>query len=270
MDKAQDWSIRIAHEASLSPNNCFLTLTYSDEHLPDDYSVSLREHQLFIKRLRKEVEPTKIRFFMCGEYGEKSYRPHYHYIIFGFDFADKILWRKSLNHYLYRSPLLEKVWPYGHAEIGTVTASSGGYVARYCLKKISGAPAGSHYQRVNPLTGELVDVSPEFACMSKRPGLGSGWFCQYEGDAFPSDFVIIDGKKKPIPRFYAKKLTGRFLLPSSDEGSPFAKDDLHLIRNKRRRRARDQRENNTPARLAVREESAHLRAKTLTRTLEDD
>lgn len=159
MSRAQDWATRIKHEASLHEANSFLTLTYSDDWLPDNYSVSVKALQDFMKRLRKSLEPKKIRFFACGEYGEKNLRPHYHLIIFGHDFPDRTLWRKTGSGYLtYRSASLEKVWPFGHCEIGTVTTESAGYVARYVLKKVTGQEAEGAYTRVHPFLVKL------FAC----------------------------------------------------------------------------------------------------------
>ena len=94
LEKSRQWAMRIAHESSLYDQNCFLTLTFSDEHLPQNLSVSKRDLQLFMKRLRKHFAPRKIRFFQCGEYGELNMRPHYHSILFNVDFPDKYLWRE--------------------------------------------------------------------------------------------------------------------------------------------------------------------------------
>lgn len=205
LNRAMQWSTRLAHEAMYHDTSSFLTLTYSDEHLPDSYSVDTREFQLFMKRLRMKTPP--LRFFACGEYGGQTNRPHYHALIFGYDFPDKQLWRRSpTGHLLYRSPMLEQVWPYGHSEIGTVTPQSAGYVARYVTKKVTGNRAVEHYQRIHPLTGQEVQVKPEFLLMSRRPGIGQQWFEDYKSDAFPSDFVIVDGTKRPVPKYYYKRL----------------------------------------------------------------
>lgn len=212
--RASQWATRIAHEASLYSHNSFLTLTYSDAFLPSDESVSVRELQLFMKRLRKHFEPAKIRFVGCGEYGSVTKRPHYHVILFNQGFAqDRQPWRKSQSgHVLFRSPTLEKLWPYGNSEIGSVTAQSGGYVARYTLKKMFGdnevSRAAYQRQRVNEETGEVEEwsVAREFFISSRRPGIGAGWFERFKGDAFPSDFVVLDGQKKSVPDFYRRRL----------------------------------------------------------------
>lgn len=269
LDRSRDWATRIANEASLHDENSFITLTYSDEHLPDDYSVSIRSLQLFMKRLRKEIAPVKCRFFACGEYGEDNGRPHYHIILFGYGFPDKTPWRQTKNGLvIHRSAELEKLWPYGYSEIGTVTAASGGYVARYVLKKVGGDAASEHYQRLNPLTGEIVWINPEFACMSTRPGIGRDWFNRYERDAFPSDFLVVDGKKVPIPNYYSKQLKDRFKNEGSNSTALVPRDDLDPIKRKRKERAKDHPENSTPERLATREESARLKQARFSRNLD--
>lgn len=268
MAKSASWAIRIEHEASLHEANMFLTLTFSDEHLPDDYSVHVRDVQLFMKRLRKSIEPKRVRYFAVGEYGEQSLRPHYHIIIFGHRFDDLKLLRTSNTGFpCYTSDTLSALWPFGLHEIGTVTAQSGGYVARYSMKKVGGSMSLNHYQRLNPYTGEIVGVQPEFACMSTHPGIGNGWFERFERDCFPSDFLITDGRKVPVPEFYKRKLRDRFNNAGSDPACLVPKDDLYPIRQKRRAGARANAHNSTPERLAVREEIAQLRAERLKREL---
>lgn len=208
-----------------------------------------------MKRLRKRVG--KLRFFACGEYGDATLRPHYHILLFGYDFSDRKPWRKSPSgHVLYRSAKLEALWPLGNCEVGALTPDSAGYVARYCLKKINGKQASEHYRRIHPLTGEVVQVRPEFICMSTKPGIGAEWYDKYSGDAFPSDFVVVDGKKKPVPRYYAKKL------------AVTAPEELERIKLRRIGNARRNKPNNTPERLAVREEVMRARTANLKRDLE--
>lgn len=257
MDRAQDWGTRISHEASLHEAKAFLTLTYDDEHYPEDGSVSVREMQLFMKRVRK-YSGDGVRFFACGEYGGASWRPHYHVLLFGQDFAsDRYPWRiSSTGFQQYRSPKLEQLWPFGFSEIGTVTVESAQYVARYVLKKVNGGAAPEHYRRVHPLTGEIVDLVPEFITMSTRPGLGAEWFERFKGDAFPKDFVTIEGKRKPIPRYYTKKLQAQEEL------------DALLVKGRRAQRARCHADNNTRERLDVREEALAHRLAVKKRELE--
>ena len=138
LNYAREWALRCVHEAKMHDNNSFITLTFNDEHLPKDGSLNVATFQRFMKRLRAGTKK-QLRFFHSGEYGEKYGRPHYHALIFGYDFPDKKIHYKnkknpSLN--LYTSEELLKYWPYGHNMIGNLTYESASYTARYILKKI--------------------------------------------------------------------------------------------------------------------------------------
>lgn len=209
LDRTRGWAVRCVHEASLHKFNSFITLTYSPEHLPPHGFLSKRDFQLFFKRFRKAVAPLRVRFFACGEYGSKLLRPHYHAIIFGYDFSsDRYFWRSSKSgDALFRSPLLETLWPYGHSEIGSVSWQSASYVARYVFKKVNGDRAEAHYERICPDTGQVVSLPPEFVLMSRRPGIGYDWFQNYGlTDVYPHDRVIWRGKEFRPPKYYDKLL----------------------------------------------------------------
>ncbi len=225
------------HEASLHADTSFITLTYDDEHVPRFGSLLMDDWQKFFKRLRKRTG--KVRFFGCGEYGEQFGRPHYHACLFGQRFADRIPWTTRGGHEVFRSPLLESVWTYGQSEVGSLTFESAAYVARYCVKKITGPLAREHYECVDPETGEVGSRLPEFSTMSRRPGIGAGWYDLYSEEVYPSDEVIVNGFPSKPPRFY-----DRLLEASSPEVA------LEIRNERRRSRSR---EDETPARLAVRE-----------------
>lgn len=179
--------------------NAFVTLTYKQEFFQP--SLDYRDFQLFMKRARKEVGP--LRFYMCGEYGERTFRPHFHALLFGAGFLDRYLWRDSASGFpLYRSPLLEKLWPFGSSEIGDVSFESAAYVARYVMKKVTGPASENHYKRVVPSTGEIVDVVPEFTRMSLKPGIGRSWIEKFYTDVYPNDSVLVNGMKCKPPRYY--------------------------------------------------------------------
>lgn len=145
LERSRQWAIRVVHEASLHERNCFITLTYSDLHLPDDRGLHYDHFQLFMKRLRKKYGDG-IRFYMCGEYGDKLGRPHFHACLFNHDFDDKKLWQTTPSgSRLFRSSDLESLWPYGFSSIGDVTFESAAYVARYIMKKVGGDAADEHY-----------------------------------------------------------------------------------------------------------------------------
>lgn len=186
------------HEASLHEDNSFVTLTYDEEHLPLYGSLDKDAVPLFMKRLRKR---RKARYFYCGEYGEREGRPHYHALLFGVDFKDKELWALRGGLPVWKSAELATLWPMGLSEIGSLTFESAAYVARYVLKKWSGQ-ARADYERVAYDTGEVVDLEPPFAQMSRNPGIGNGWFKKFSSDVFPSDEVVVNGKSQKAPRYY--------------------------------------------------------------------
>lgn len=210
IDRSEAWAIRATHEARMAkydwpgePGSCFLTLTYSPEAVPTDYSVRKDVMQRFMKRLRKKIG-VSVRYLLCGEYGERRGRPHFHILLFGYQFPDRRPWRKVRGHQLFRSAELEEVWTEGSAEIGTVTFQSARYVAGYVVKKLGGDKADEAYWRQSPVDGETYKVEPEFGAMSLKPGLGESWFAKFHGDVFPLDHVIIDGQPKKPPRYYEK------------------------------------------------------------------
>lgn len=204
LEKARQWAVRCVHEASLHENNSFITLTYNDENLPSDMSVSKREFQLFMKKLRKAISPTLVRFYACGEYGSKLSRPHYHACLFGYDFDDKVI--HSINtkgkpkrnisekhsYKIYRSEQLESIWKKGFSTVGDLTMESAGYVARYCVKKITGEMAPGHYN----------GKAPEFSLMSRMPGIGAEWLKKYMYDVYPKDYFTINGIKMGTTIYY--------------------------------------------------------------------
>lgn len=250
--KMEDWSTRCAHEAQMHSSNSFLTLTFDDDHYPPDGSVHLRTFQLFMKRLRKEIG--RVRFFGCGEYGEQTQRAHYHALIFGHDFErDRQLFKVTKHGPLYSSETLSKVWPYGSALIGSVTPASAGYVAGYVRKKIGGDLAASHYLRQHPISGLLVKVEPEFGTQSKKPGLGATWFEKYKSDAFPSDFIVIEGKQRKVPLYYFRKIAKGEILPGKTIPQTDEQKQQKRVRNQRALSAVKGADNATPERLAVRE-----------------
>lgn len=196
--------MRATHEAKQHRQNAFLTLTYSDEHLPTTGSVSKRDLQLAIKKIRTAIYPTKISYMACGEYGDQLGRPHYHMLLFGYDFVDKKLHTKQNDIPLYTSQELENYWPWGHSLIGEVTYQSAAYVARYTMKKVNGDQAEEHYKKVNTTTGEIHEIEPEFLIASRNPAVGLRWLNKYHRD-LEKGYLTVNGKKRGIPKYYEKK-----------------------------------------------------------------
>lgn len=273
LERSRQWAARCMHEAQMHDQNCFITLTFSPAALAkrsNPMSVDVRDFQLFMKRLRKKympkcpypnneyfeveraewLEENSIRFYHCGEYGEKNGRPHYHACIFGFDFADKTLWKVSNGNRLYTSPSLQELWPYGFSTLGEVTFESAAYVARYILKKVNGQMADDRYYDRD--TGEII--KPEYTTMSRRPGIGRGWYEKYKSDVYPHDEVILNGVRCKPPKYY----DGLYYLTNPH--------DFDEIKSVRLTKAELHVDNNTKSRLAVREEVQNARLKLLVRS----
>lgn len=224
LEKAKEWALRCYHEALLyGENNVFLTLTYATENLPKHNSLDKSDFQKFIRALRKKTG-AKIRYYMCGEYGEQCAnchqnkkncqddpqctewvatmgRPHYHAILFNWKANDAILVNIRNGNRVYTSKFLSGIWEKGTHELGSVTFKSAGYVARYILKKQNGERGRKYYgKRLAPYTQ-----------MSLRPGIGKAWYEQNQKDFFPQDFAVLpDGRKTTVPTYY------RNLLSKSD------------------------------------------------------
>jgi len=197
LERARQWAVRIMHESKMHDANSFLTMTYDPEHVPKDGSLNVEHVQLFMKRLRSRIDPIRIRFFLCGEYGEKFERPHYHAIVFGFDFPDKVKLTTSGGFTLYESEMLNDVWGMGSVRIGDVTFESASYVANYATKKIIGKGANEHYK----------GRKPEFLLMSRggrggHGGIGKTWIKAYADEVYQSDSIVVRGLEQRPPRFY--------------------------------------------------------------------
>lgn len=257
IDRASQWAVRCVHEASLWKDNCFITLTYNDENLPKDGSVDVREWQLFMKKLRNIK--SGVRFFHCGEYGAELGRPHYHACLFNYDFPDRELFSTRGDTKIYTSSLLDGLWGKGFCTVGDVSFQSAAYVARYVMKKVYGDEAVDHYR----------GRKPEYITMSRKPGIGHDYYRKFKSDMFPRDYVVHDGKRLTVPRYYAKLLekddvdtfetvvagrfisTPRFVKVDNKDGKEIMLND------------------NCPERLAVRQEIKEAQLTKLVRRLEE-
>lgn len=208
LERSRQWALRLVHEKRFHEESSFITLTYDEAHLPKSGSLDVKHFQDFMKRFRKSVAPRKIRFFHAGEYGERRGRPHYHAIIFGEDFREGAydLEESDRGDVTWSSPALDALWPSGLNRVGDVTFESCAYVARYVTKKITGPSARSHYERICEATGEVFDLKPEYATMSRRPGIGALHFEKYSKEIFPADLVVSRGHPSKPPKFYDRLL----------------------------------------------------------------
>lgn len=223
----EDWTTRIELEARDYPKEevWFITLTYDDEHVPgmivktgeimrkvqytwkpgekrpQSVQILLYEDvQKFLKRLRKAYVG-KLRYFIAGEYGEQTARPHYHMILYGWKPTDlKNLYKIHHNGY-YTSKWLEDIWDMGQVQIAQAVPETYRYVAGYVTKKmyeIDGKKANEYY--------ELGQTKP-FARMSLKPGLGDHYYKEHKEEIWRQGYIqCTNGKQAQIPRYYEKQM----------------------------------------------------------------
>lgn len=152
--RARKWAVRQQMESFGHTAACFITLTYAPEFLPAGGSLVPGDLQLWLKRLRKAIAPSKVRFFACGEYGTQSWRPHYHINLFGVSGFHEIGGTAVPD-------LVNKTWGKGITHVGEFTKDTARYVTYYATKRMT-----------QPTDERLKGRYPEFIRMSNRPGLG--------------------------------------------------------------------------------------------------
>lgn len=256
IDRSKQWAVRCVYEASLHEDNCFITLTYGNDKLPHGGTLIKKDFQLFMRYLRRAYPEKEIKYYMCGEYGELNWRPHFHACLFGLDFEDKQLWKNIRGTRLYTSAKLARIWGKGHCVIGNVTFESAAYIARYVTKKITGEKAEDHYTRVDEKTGEIFQVLPEYTGMSlKDGGIAGNWYKQFKTDVYPQDKVIVGGKQMRTPKYFDKLL---------DREEP---QQLVQVKIKRKAQALKTMADNTMERRLVRETCLKLRVNQFKRNL---
>lgn len=256
LEYARNWAIRCMHEAMMHEDNCFITLTYTDSNLPHygliEYpTVKLEDLQKFMKRYRNYLDKEykknkKIKYFACGEYGEKHERPHYHVCIFGHDFEDKERCEKSVSGCVqYDSKILTDIWKLGMTKVGELNFESAGYVARYQLKKhVYEKPEEWYNHR-----------EKEFLVMSRKEGIGLKFLEKYENDVFNNDAIITrKGLTGRPPKYYDKVLERR------------SSERFRQVKLERRKNRPDEEEYWTEERQ--REYAKSLQIKSLKRSLE--
>lgn len=251
LEQSRQWAVRCMHEKRLHSFSCFLTLTYSDANLPPGRTLVKADLTNFMKRLR-HTTGAGLRFFACGEYGEHTSRPHYHVLLLNSDFNDKRLIKSGNQYNIYESPTLSKLWPAGHHAIGDVNFESAAYVARYCMKKKQ--------------DGKTVTDgrTPEYIVMSRRPGLGAGYFDKYQSEIINHDTIIVNGLPAALPRFYDNKLAG---MTGLSETALYTGYELIKLKRRRKLTSPLSKADRSQRRLRIREvvtlAKLKLKAKTL-------
>lgn len=167
-NKRRVWTQRLLLEGREHEDNCFVTLTYDDEHLPAGGNLDPKATRYFLDRLRKYVGYGKIRFYLCGEYGPRTFRPHYHIALFGYGPCEYGQTRTNVrgaprSDCCVSCSLLHALWGKGSVVIGEFTEDSAQYVCGYVTNKMASG--------VNP---RLRDRVKEFTQSSRRNGGGIG------------------------------------------------------------------------------------------------
>lgn len=241
-DRQLDWTNRCIHEARLWRNNRFLTLTYDDDHLPLNAELQPSDLAKFMKRLRVARDrnthvitsnrSASIRYLACGEYGEKTLRPHYHACLFNCAFDDERKYSKDLQ----TSQAVDKLWGKGAAKLAPFTAAAAGYVAGYITKR----------GRESYVDQDGVILQPPFQRQSTRPAIGKAWLEKHYDDLKTGVIIQPGGKKQRIPRYYLK-----WLLEKNDDTR--ARVEENRARTKRLQDYEPTLDNHHPARIAAAE-----------------
>lgn len=200
------WATRGSRELMRWDSNVFITLTYSNEHLPPDNSLRKKDVQDFIKRVKKQFRSTKsnpIRQVYCGEYGAKTKRPHYHVILFNCQFLDRHRHRVSdQGHQIYTSNLLDSLWGKGFAEFGDAEPGSIAYLFKYILKKKT-RKEKAEGPLIIERDGVTYEVAHEFIEASRNPGIGAH---MRESDSIKKGYLTVNGVKSKLPKYYLESL----------------------------------------------------------------
>lgn len=220
-----EWAFRLREEWHRSPSSFFVTLTYEDERMPIstsveystgalvyDGSVNKRDVQLFMKRLRKSIDPVKLRYYLISEYGPDTLRPHYHFIAF----------LDALVSPDYFDSHVRKCWPSPIVTVSSVTETRIKYVTEYALTR-------------NSVPDRLA---PNFRLVSRNPGIGASyvermkdWHTGVDDMSKRYDLLDKDGFHCNMPRYYREKIYPADFLDerSAELEKEFLQKKLELV-----------------------------------------
>lgn len=200
-NKRGEWIVRLYFEHKYSQGSHFVTLTYDRKHLPKDGKVSKREMQLFMKRLRKHNDT--LRYFLVGEYGTKSGRPHYHALIFG----------------NLKTETIRKAWKKGITHIGKVNQRTIAYCTKYVVQ---------------------LQKDGAFTLMSRKYAIG-GLYLSDDMVAWHKEddrsYCIVEGTKVKLPRFFKDKIWPNVKVNSKATGKSLYVQEVIQYKHKRKRKS---------------------------------
>lgn len=217
---SRQWANRLMMELEYHDSAYFVTLTYDELHAPTNFypdpdtgeaipvlTLCVDDIQRWMKRLRKAFPDDHIRYYLAGEYGPETFRPHYHAIVFGLHLPDLVPWKRSTQGFQYfNSPSLQRTWsvkdskgsyaPLGYAVVAPVTWETCAYTARYVTKKLTGDAAVFY---------DTYNIIPEFSVMSRHPGIAKQWYLDHP-DLFDYDYINLrtdkGGLKFRPPKYF--------------------------------------------------------------------
>lgn len=227
------WTTRIMLEALDHADKSFVTLTYRPGNGGTDQSELVPEHlRDWLKRLRRRVEPRKLRYYGVGEYGDITWRPHYHVALFGVGPCVGGIRKASGDCSCVNCSVVRETWGFGHVSCLPLERKSAQYIAGYVMKKMT--------HRLDP---RLLGRHPEFARMSLRPGIGAValWdvasvMMQYglEGKGVPNALGV--GKKKEALGRYLRKKLGEYagvdpevIASQTDQALSFLAEQMSFV-----------------------------------------
>lgn len=210
IDYSRDWADRMTYHSFGKENSSyFITLTYDDDHLSkldhspiyDIYSLSKDDMTDFIKSLRNHFRSSELDFYYSSEYGDSSFRPHYHLIIYNLPLDDLEFWKlDNEGQAIYTSELIHRLWKKGLCSVQSFAWLNAAYTASYVEKKRDGRLAAEY---------QALGILPEFCRMSRRPGLAYDFYINnystiWENNGFPVDRTVNKCGKLGIPRYFQK------------------------------------------------------------------
>lgn len=208
-NKRSFWTCRLFFEAATAISSLFITLTYDDANIP--YSgllptLSKRDVQLFIKRLRKRFPQHHIKYFLCGEYGSHTARPHYHAIIFDLPLCG------NFAEYYYKE--LQKLWTLGFVQCANVNINRIGYVSKYILKSDNDKKFFQNH-----------DITPPFMLSSRRPAIGAAIADKIKDYLSPDlSSIHYRGYTFILPRYVKEKLPDYLQIAIDDKRHDYVKN----------------------------------------------
>lgn len=193
--RQNQWAFRLNEEKKKSTSCSFITFTYEDPPLTScgKQTLKKKDFQDFMKRLRKQIKNYGIKYYMCGEYGGITQRPHYHAIMFNLP-----------QSYLQNSDKLHSAWGHGHIYLAKANLATMHYVVGYLQK-------GTFQKEIVDYNTGEIKTDPrdaEFSLMSKRMGLAylTPQMVKFHTSRLASYVTQPGGQKTSLPRYFRDKI----------------------------------------------------------------